>query len=76
MVLSLCFTLPLMELPFMYVHVCHGLLLKLLKNSFSFASVYFLVSQSLLPDYQRLLSSMPARRLNTSKLIENSGEFL
>lgn len=35
----------------------------------------FLVSQSLLPDYQRLLSSMPSRRLNSSKLIENSGEF-
>ncbi|RVW42436.1 putative inactive serine/threonine-protein kinase scy1 [Vitis vinifera] len=34
------------------------------------------IPKSLLPDYQRLLSSMPARRLNTSKLIENSGEFL
>ena len=41
----------------------------------SFASVYFLVSQSLLPDYQRLLSSMPSRRLNTSKLLENGGEI-
>ncbi|KAG4937263.1 hypothetical protein JHK85_052182 [Glycine max] len=30
---------------------------------------------SLLPDYQRLLSSMPSRRLNTSKLIENSEYF-
>ncbi|KAH0887205.1 hypothetical protein HID58_063301 [Brassica napus] len=29
---------------------------------------------SLLPDYQRLLSSMPSRRLNTSKLLEN-GEY-
>ncbi|RVX03159.1 N-terminal kinase-like protein [Vitis vinifera] len=34
------------------------------------------IPKSLLPDYQRLLSSMPARRLNTSKLIENSGEFI
>lgn len=31
------------------------------------------IPKSLLPDYQRLLSSMPSRRLNTSKLIENSG---
>ncbi|KAG5402313.1 hypothetical protein IGI04_016920 [Brassica rapa subsp. trilocularis] len=31
-------------------------------------------SCSLLPDYQRLLSSMPSRRLNTSKLLEN-GEY-
>lgn len=46
-----------------------------LQGSFSYSSSYFLVSQSLLPDYQRLLSSMPSRRLNTSKLIENSGEF-
>lgn len=45
------------------------------ENSFSFVSAPFLVSQSLLPDYQRLLSSMPSRRLNSSKLIENSGEF-
>lgn len=37
------------------------------------ASIF--VSQSLLPDYQRLLSSMPNRRLNASKLIDNSGEF-
>ncbi|RYQ91359.1 hypothetical protein Ahy_B09g097246 isoform B [Arachis hypogaea] len=29
------------------------------------------IPKSLLPDYQRLLSSMPSRRLNTSKLIEN-----
>lgn len=43
---------------------------------FSFASVYFLASQSLLPDYQRLLSAMPSRRLNTAKLIENCGELL
>ncbi|KAK8674825.1 hypothetical protein V6N13_032915 [Hibiscus sabdariffa] len=27
-------------------------------------------------DYQRLLSSMPSRRLNTSKLMDNSGEWL
>ncbi|MBA0566499.1 hypothetical protein Golob_011310, partial [Gossypium lobatum] len=32
------------------------------------------IPKSLLPDYQRLLSSMPSRRLNTSKLIENSGK--
>uniref|UniRef100_A0A5B6ZKC4 Putative N-terminal kinase-like protein n=2 Tax=Davidia involucrata TaxID=16924 RepID=A0A5B6ZKC4_DAVIN len=31
--------------------------------------------KSLLPDYQRLLSSMPSRRLNSSKLIENSEYF-
>ncbi|XWS08382.1 hypothetical protein CRYUN_Cryun41cG0074900 [Craigia yunnanensis] len=30
------------------------------------------IPKSLLPDYQRLLSSMPSRWLNTSKLIENS----
>ncbi|EEF41582.1 ATP binding protein, putative [Ricinus communis] len=42
--------------------------------SFYFASVYFLALQSLLQDYQRLLSSMPSRRMNTSKLIEN-GEY-
>ncbi|KAF5176180.1 kinase family with ARM repeat domain-containing protein, partial [Thalictrum thalictroides] len=30
------------------------------------------IPKSLLPDYQRLLSSMPSRRLNTSKLIDNS----
>ena len=41
-----------------------------------FICFYFHASQSLLPDYQRLLSAMPSRRLNTSKLIENSGEFL
>ncbi|KAH0854657.1 hypothetical protein HID58_057810, partial [Brassica napus] len=29
------------------------------------------IPKSLLPDYQRLLSSMPSRRLNTSKLLEN-----
>ncbi|XP_004297714.1 PREDICTED: probable inactive serine/threonine-protein kinase scy1 isoform X1 [Fragaria vesca subsp. vesca] len=33
------------------------------------------IPKSLLPDYQRLLSSMPSRRLNTSKLIENSAYF-
>lgn len=33
------------------------------------------IPKSLLPDYQRLLSSMPAKRLNTSKLIENSEYF-
>ncbi|GAY53938.1 hypothetical protein CUMW_152800 [Citrus unshiu] len=34
------------------------------------------IPKSLLPDYQRLLSSMPSRRLNSSKLIENSvGDF-
>ncbi|XP_009798481.1 uncharacterized protein [Nicotiana sylvestris] len=32
------------------------------------------IPKSLLPDYQRLLSSMPARRLNSSKLLEN-GEY-
>ncbi|KAG5563185.1 hypothetical protein RHGRI_005816 [Rhododendron griersonianum] len=46
-----------------------------LKDSSSFAPVYFLVSQSLLPDYQRLLSSMPSRRLNSVKLAENSEYF-
>ncbi|RWW06752.1 hypothetical protein BHE74_00033567 [Ensete ventricosum] len=39
-------------------------------------SCCFLVSQSLLPDYQRLLSSTPSRRLNPLKLIDNSGEFV
>ncbi|XP_027363259.1 N-terminal kinase-like protein [Abrus precatorius] len=33
------------------------------------------IPKSLLPDYQRLLSSMPSRRLNTAKLIENSEYF-
>ncbi|ESW11736.1 hypothetical protein PHAVU_008G055600 [Phaseolus vulgaris] len=33
------------------------------------------IPKSLLPDYQRLLSSLPSRRLNTSKLIENSEYF-
>ncbi|KAI4372883.1 hypothetical protein MLD38_011065 [Melastoma candidum] len=33
------------------------------------------IPKSLLPDYQRLLSSMPSRRLNSSKLLENS-EYL
>ncbi|XP_027189453.1 uncharacterized protein [Cicer arietinum] len=33
------------------------------------------IPKSLLPDYQRLLSSTPSRRLNTSKLIENSEYF-
>ncbi|XP_022937946.1 probable inactive serine/threonine-protein kinase scy1 isoform X1 [Cucurbita moschata] len=33
------------------------------------------IPKSLLPDYQRVLSSMPSRRLNTSKLIENSEYF-
>nr|DAD38609.1 TPA_asm: hypothetical protein HUJ06_012931 [Nelumbo nucifera] len=33
------------------------------------------ISKSLLPDYQRLLSSTPARRLNASKLIDNSEYF-
>lgn len=33
------------------------------------------VPKTLLPDYQRLLSSTPARRLNTAKLIENSDYF-
>ncbi|XP_048232162.1 probable inactive serine/threonine-protein kinase scy1 [Ricinus communis] len=32
------------------------------------------IPKSLLQDYQRLLSSMPSRRMNTSKLIEN-GEY-
>ncbi|KAM7277384.1 hypothetical protein ACFE04_019250 [Oxalis oulophora] len=33
------------------------------------------IPKSLLPDYQRLLSSQPSRRLNSSKLIENSEYF-
>ncbi|KAG4143418.1 hypothetical protein ERO13_D06G186800v2 [Gossypium hirsutum] len=33
------------------------------------------IPKSLLPDYQRLLSSTPSRRLNASKLIENSEYF-
>ncbi|XP_009590239.1 uncharacterized protein LOC107824750 isoform X2 [Nicotiana tabacum] len=33
------------------------------------------IPKSLLPDYQRLLSSMPARRLNSSKLLENNEYF-
>uniref|UniRef100_A0A7C9AXT2 Protein kinase domain-containing protein n=1 Tax=Opuntia streptacantha TaxID=393608 RepID=A0A7C9AXT2_OPUST len=33
------------------------------------------IPKSLLPDYQRLLSSMPSKRLNTSKLVENSEYF-
>ncbi|PRQ41448.1 putative protein kinase SCY1-SCYL1 family [Rosa chinensis] len=33
------------------------------------------IPKSLLPDYQRLLSAVPSRRLNTSKLIENSAYF-
>ncbi|XP_021754954.1 probable inactive serine/threonine-protein kinase scy1 [Chenopodium quinoa] len=33
------------------------------------------IPKLLLPDYQRLLSSMPSKRLNTSKLIENSEYF-
>ncbi|KAM0950562.1 putative protein kinase SCY1-SCYL1 family [Dioscorea sansibarensis] len=33
------------------------------------------IPKSLLPDYQRLLSSMPSRRLNSSKLIDNSEYF-
>ncbi|XP_042015113.1 probable inactive serine/threonine-protein kinase scy1 isoform X1 [Salvia splendens] len=33
------------------------------------------IPKSLLQDYQRLLSSMPARRLNPSKLLENSEYF-
>ncbi|KAI5439750.1 hypothetical protein KIW84_025215 [Lathyrus oleraceus] len=33
------------------------------------------IPKSLLPDYQRRLSSTPSRRLNTSKLIENSEYF-
>ncbi|KAF4354571.1 hypothetical protein F8388_019568 [Cannabis sativa] len=33
------------------------------------------IPKSLLPDYQRLLSSLPSRRLNTSKLLENSEYF-
>ncbi|KAF2319298.1 hypothetical protein GH714_014465 [Hevea brasiliensis] len=33
------------------------------------------IPKSLLQDYQRLLSSMPSRRMNTSKLIENSEYF-
>ncbi|XP_024030972.1 N-terminal kinase-like protein isoform X2 [Morus notabilis] len=33
------------------------------------------IPKSLLPDYQRLLSSTPSRRLNTSKLLENSEYF-
>lgn len=37
---------------------------------------YNILSQSLLPDYQRLLSSAPSRRLNSSKLVDNSGGYL
>ncbi|XP_024515557.1 N-terminal kinase-like protein isoform X1 [Selaginella moellendorffii] len=33
------------------------------------------IPKNLLPDYQRLLSSQPSRRLNPSKLIENSDFF-
>ncbi|KAL5724948.1 hypothetical protein ACHQM5_008148 [Ranunculus cassubicifolius] len=33
------------------------------------------IPKSLLPDYQRLLSSIPSRRLNSSKLIDNSEYF-
>ncbi|KAJ8771162.1 hypothetical protein K2173_023487 [Erythroxylum novogranatense] len=33
------------------------------------------IPKSLLQDYQRLLSSMPSRRMNTAKLIENSEYF-
>ncbi|XP_050210112.1 uncharacterized protein LOC126660590 [Mercurialis annua] len=33
------------------------------------------IPKSLLQDYQRLLSSVPSRRMNTSKLIENSEYF-
>ncbi|KAK3014932.1 hypothetical protein RJ639_009948 [Escallonia herrerae] len=33
------------------------------------------IPKSLLPDYQRLLSSMPSRRLNSSKLVENCEYF-
>ncbi|MCL7041239.1 hypothetical protein MKW94_026613, partial [Papaver nudicaule] len=33
------------------------------------------IPMSLLPDYQKLLSPMPPRRLNTSKLIDNSEYF-
>lgn len=33
------------------------------------------IPKSLLPDYQRLLSSAPSRRLNASKLIDNSEYF-
>lgn len=33
------------------------------------------IPKSLLPDYQRLLSSVPSRRLNSSKLLENSEYF-
>ncbi|KAK8674912.1 hypothetical protein V6N13_032988 [Hibiscus sabdariffa] len=33
------------------------------------------IPKPLLPDYQRLLSSLPSRRLNTSKLIDNSEIF-
>ncbi|XP_076916721.1 uncharacterized protein LOC143576539 isoform X1 [Bidens hawaiensis] len=33
------------------------------------------IPKSLLPDYQRLLSSMPSRRLNSSKLAENCEYF-
>jgi SCY1-like protein 1 len=33
------------------------------------------IPKSLLPDYQRLLSSAPSRRMNPSKLIDNSEFF-
>ncbi|XP_050916758.1 uncharacterized protein LOC127131918 [Lathyrus oleraceus] len=43
--------------------------------SFYITIIKILHFHSLLPDYQRLLSSTPSRRLNTSKLIENSEYF-
>ncbi|KAG4908471.1 hypothetical protein JHK84_057014 [Glycine max] len=48
-----------------------------LRNTVSIPKVSLLrnLMLSLLPDYQRLLSSVPSRRLNTSKLIENSEYF-
>ncbi|GAA0183693.1 non-receptor serine/threonine protein kinase [Lithospermum erythrorhizon] len=33
------------------------------------------IPKSLLPDYQRLLSSTPSRRMKSSKLLENSEYF-
>jgi hypothetical protein len=38
-------------------------------------TVSYILFQTLLPDYQRLLGSTPNRRLNPSKLIESSGEL-
>lgn len=43
--------------------------------TFNVIDFVFVLLQSLLPDYQKLLSSTPSRRMNPSKLIDNSGKF-